>query len=568
MKNIRLILCIILVVHSLSPLSAQQLTKKQLIEDARQLKELIESCHPDPYINTNGKIGFNMAFYDMINEIPDEGMNTDDFWWMLSGFLAKMKDGHTFLFPVNQPDYSNPGGIPVRFRILADSMIVVNRVSNPVHKNYIGSRVLAINDVETALLLEEVGKLYPMENLFDHYRNLETYLWFSDYMKRLFPGWEPGKNVNIEVEESNGNILKLILPTGPDVVYKTAGADKSGIDLPDTKKCDFAFDWIYRGKKTGYLCIDKQDEFREYAEQMIAGLKTVQDPATLKAYRSQYLAVAQQYHQRYHGNPGPDSLELVISALPSFSEFMKNMVIKMRDNGTENLIIDLRNNRGGVSLMSDILIYYLFGKEKMSELERDNYSITYLSELNTKTASSIDVDATNKSYEGKNMIPLKTGDYDFFSMYEYQSNKGSNNDPIPVSRFNDAIPFYDEYASGKYSGFYAPENIYVLGGSDTFSAGFETLVKLMKCGALFAGVSAAQPGNCFGMAISPVSGLKNSKIRMNVAIRRVVMFPEDPENGYQLNPDVPLDLGTFRKYNCDPNAEVLMVLDRISGSVN
>jgi hypothetical protein len=547
-----------------SNLNGQQLTRDQLIEDARQLKNLIESCHPDPYLNTGGKIGFNLSFYEMLNKIPEKGMDTDDFWWLLSGFLAGMEDGHTFLFPASQPDYSNPGGIPWRFRILADSSIVVTRVSNPEHLKFIGCHVLNINKVEAGLLLKEVANLYPMENYFDHFRNLQVYLWYSDYMKRLFPGWEPGEAVEVLLEKADGKTESLTLSTGANAVYKTIGTEKSIIDLPATTRCDFVFDWLRADKSTAYMCLSKQDEFREYAKQMHAGLKTIQDPSTLEAYRNQYLEVGHQYYERYNGKPGPDSLELLIDGMPSFTELMKDVVYRLKENNTQNLIIDLRNNSGGVSLMSEILVYFLYGKEKMAALENDSYSITYLSDLNTKTASSVDVDATNREYSEMDMVPLETGDYDFFPMYKYKG--GSNDSHIPASRYEDAGIFYKEYVSGLHSGFYTPENIFVIGGPDTFSAGFETLVKLLKSGAIFAGVSAAQPANCFGMAISPVSGLKNSKIKLNVAIRRIVMFPGDPEKGYQLNPDIPLSLDTFRKYNCDPNASLLMVLDRIEGA--
>ena len=558
------ILITIVSAFMLPDLTAQHLTRAQLIEDAREMKGIIEACHPDPYLNTNGKIGFNLAFHEMLNNIPENGMSIEDFWWMLSGFLAKIEDGHTFLHPVSQPDYSNPGGIPLRFRILADSNIVIDRVSNPEHLKFIGCRVLNINKLETGLLLEQVAKLYPMENYFDHFRNLEVYLWYSSYLKRLFPDWEPGEEVEVVVENADCTPEKLILQTGSDALYKTSGTDESLIQLPGTEKCDFVFDWLNDNKDIGYMCIEKQDEFREYAEQMIAGLKTIKDPATLKAYRNQYLEVGHKYYERYNGKRGPDSLELLIKGMPSFTEFMKDVVYKLKENNTENLIIDLRNNSGGVSLMSEILIYFLFGKEKMAELENNTYSITYLSELNTKTAFSVDIEATNKKYLEKDMVPLETGDYDFFPLYEYKD--GPAHELIPASWYEDAGVFYNEYVSGEHSGFYSPENIYVLGSPDTFSAGFETLVKLLKSGAIFAGVSAAQPANCFGMAISPVSGLKKSNIRLNVAIRRIVMFPDDPEKGYQLNPDLPLDLVTFRKYNCDPNASVLIVLDRIEDS--
>ncbi len=149
-------------------------------------------------------------------------------------------------------------------------------------------------------------------------------------------------------------------------------------------------------------------------------------------------------------------------------------------------------------------------------------------------------------------------------MKEWEARKDNGIKVIPASKFASTKTFYEEYVSGKHSGVYAPKNIYILGSQETFSAGYETLSRMIKCGATFAGVTPAQSGNCFGMAITPVQGLKNSKIKLNVSVRRVLDFPGDEAKGRQLDPDLPLDLQAFRKYNFDPNASVQLVLDWIN----
>ena len=330
--------------------------------------------------------------------------------------------------------------------------------------------------------------------------------------------------------------------------------------MPATRRCDFVSDWIGPDSDIGYLRIDKQDEFREYAQQAVSGLQSIQNPDVLKATRQQYLKYAHAWHKRYHGTPGPDSLEKLIQELPSFTEFMIGVAKQLKDHQTSNLIIDVRNDRGGISLMSDILIYCLFGKEAFAKIDAETYVITFHSELNMKTASSLNIDGINKNRH----IPLCTGDYDFHSMRTWKKqNETSRYSIIPASRYRTAPGFYSEYKAGTHAGMYTPGQIYVIGSCNTFSAGFETLSRLVKCGATFVGVAPSQSGNCFGMGIQPVKGLKHSQIPFQVSVRRIVAFPGDKERGYQLNPDIPLDFKTYKAYRYDVNAPVLMILDKI-----
>ena len=97
-----LLLSVLIFSPQLGP--CQHLTHQQLLEDTRQLADMIEKCHPDPYQNTNGKIGFKLSIDNLLESLPKEGMDTEDFWWHLSSLTATIKDGHTYLYPLKYPD--------------------------------------------------------------------------------------------------------------------------------------------------------------------------------------------------------------------------------------------------------------------------------------------------------------------------------------------------------------------------------------------------------------------------------------------------------------------------------
>lgn len=543
---------------------AQHISRDQALEDARQMVRIIEACHPDPYKSMGGKIAFHRAFQDMLMAVPADGMEVDDFWWTLSGFTARIKDGHTFVRPRKYPDARFPGGIPMHFTILADKAILVTKVSKPEHEKYIGCRVSEINHIPVAALLDRIETLYPVENDFDRFRNLRVYLWYADYLKRLIPEWTPGEPVSLLLVDHDGHTRSITLATDGTASYKTHGREESSLSLPGTRRCDFVFDWIGPDGDIGYLRIEKQDEFREYAQQAVSGLQSIRDPQTLKATRQQYLKYAHAWYKRYHGKTGPEDLDQLISGLPSFAEFMTRVTRQLKENQTRHLVIDVRNNRGGVSLMSDILIYFLYGKKALAKIDAETIVVTYHSELNMKTAPSLKIDANDQNRAQSRDVPLFAGDYDFHSMRIWKKARETSDYPLPpASRFRTAPGFFKEYRAGTHAGYYTPEHIYVIGGAQTFSAGFETLSRLVKCGAEFVGVPPAQSGNCFGMGIRPITGLKHSHIPFQVSVRRILTFPGDEKRGYQLEPQIPLDYKTAKTYHFDPNTPVLMILDGI-----
>ena len=62
-------------------------TRDQLIEDTRQLVQMIESAHPDPYINGGGKIEFHRQFQSILQAITGQGMTLEEYIWLLQPFV-------------------------------------------------------------------------------------------------------------------------------------------------------------------------------------------------------------------------------------------------------------------------------------------------------------------------------------------------------------------------------------------------------------------------------------------------------------------------------------------------
>lgn len=82
-------------------------------------------------------------------------------------------------------------------------------------------------------------------------------------------------------------------------------------------------------------------------------------------------------------------------------------------------------------------------------------------------------------------------------------------------------------------------------------------------GARVVGTPSAQPGNNFGDVLQ--FQLKNTGLEAFVSHKRNITFPDDPEKGRCLQPHYPITLEKFAIYDFDPNAEILLALEILSG---
>lgn len=127
-----------------------------------------------------------------------------------------------------------------------------------------------------------------------------------------------------------------------------------------------------------------------------------------------------------------------------------------------------------------------------------------------------------------------------------------------------APTFYKVYSQGLYESFYRPSRIVVLCSAWTYSSGYTMLAVLEQFGATVVGTPPARAGNNFTDSL--LFRLKNTQLNGAVSFKRNITFPDDPEKGRCLKPDVLLTHEKWASLDFDPNAEVLLALEFLTGS--
>ena len=101
-----------------------------LIEDFRQLCEIIEASHPDPYSAGGGRIKFHYRMHRILNAIPENGMTKDGFIKLIRPFMAAIGDQHTSIYTDYKLDRSAPGGLPYVFGIIENRIAAEGDVAD------------------------------------------------------------------------------------------------------------------------------------------------------------------------------------------------------------------------------------------------------------------------------------------------------------------------------------------------------------------------------------------------------------------------------------------------------
>jgi hypothetical protein len=228
----------------------------------------------------------------------------------------------------------------------------------------------------------------------------------------------------------------------------------------------------------------------------------------------------------------------------------------MKEAGSNTLVVDLRKNQGGNSAMTQILMYFLYGKPTVLRSMNVVYSIKKYSQLFFENYKNVTLDEINRDRG----VTLTGDDYDFKAEKNFFKENKENVKDSAFREFLGQMPsFMDEYQRGTYEAYYLPRHIIVLTSARTYSSGFTLAALLYKNQATIAGVPSAQAGNCFSDTIG--FKLSHSGIQGYLSHKRSVMFPDDPEMGRILSPHYELTYEKFASYNCDPNASVLLALE-------
>lgn len=522
----------------------ERIAREKLIEDVRQLADLVEEVHPDPYINGGGKIAFAQRLQEMIATIPEEGMTREAFYRHIRPFVASVGDAHTWLRNPYSVDYGQPGGVPLYFGVVEDALYVA--ATPKEHVGLIGARLVSVEGVPFDEIVARQGQAMGAENKWLLLRNLAgTGVLFSRcFLEPLLPEWQDKDKVRVVLRNADGQQKEHVLNVPKRMRYPLERPE-SKIKLPARKKCDFVYEFMDEGRKTALLVIDDMTGFREVFEY---------DRSTGQAINVDY---ARDVHNRATGAwLATGDVDELIAGIPSATETFRALVTEMKEAGTERLIVDLRRNDGGSSAMSDFLVYMLHGKQKLLELKRGRTEVRKLSKRYFDTHKKMSLGKVNKDKP----IRLRKDDYDLGGAFYGRFGGDRPGAEAEFDELTSRMPTFGALCrTGEHDGYYCPKHVVVLCSPETFSSGWTLMYYLHMAGAKTVGTPSSQGPNCFGDIMS--FDLEHSKLSGIVSQKRFEYFPDDPERGRVLMPDYPLTYAKLAGYDFDPDAELLHALE-------
>jgi len=455
---------------------AELISHQELITDARQMRDLLESIHPQPYFRGGGKMAFHRRYQSVLNAIPPEGMTREDFRGLLSPLVASVGDGHTFVYADASFDFA---GLPFLFYVV-EKDLYVSAVFEETHRQYLGARLRAVEGVGIDELVLRTHAYYGADNIYGtlvQLANFELFLAKKAVLEDLLPEWRDKSAIRVSLLMPGGETRLVSLVAGPRSELKMLRPEP-GIKLPSLGGLEYGWGFLDEQQKIAYLRVLRMEKNRETYEK-----------------RSNWSEVSEEVQDFYHSlndNEAELPFDEALAALPSLTETYTDLFVQMKNSDSESLIVDLRTNIGGWALSADILIYFLYGKEALIDVHRRTNVVT------RKLSPEYFADDPEQSLEEMNELAAKSGirtfglddsDYDF-SEPDMLRNELLDRDYVRKLVEDDLAlspTFFSEYRAGTHSNYYTPENVIVLTDSATFSAGFMFAQYLKLLGATLVG---------------------------------------------------------------------------------
>lgn len=514
-------------------LGAQEprLPREALIQDARFLGRTLEEAHPDPYTAFGGRIGFHRELQRRIRDLPPEGLTARAFLEHLSPFVAQLRDGHTRL---RHPDAASTGpGLPLALRVVGTDLVV----AAAAQPELLGARLVSVGGQSLAALRERVLQIRGIENPSGELLNLALLLGSREGLGELLPEARTQTDLPVGLALSDGRLRPVVLALGP-VPPGAAALATQVKGLPDMTRRSLGWSFLDNAGETACLAITDSVGYRENIA-FYLGLGNARSRQAVE-----------ELFRKQHGRAAATDAELA-AGFPSALESFADLARAMRDRGTKRLLVDLRENQGGNSLVGKLLVHVLFGTEG---LQRANagYSIIRTSQLLVDNASPGFLDSLNAGRDW----PLGLQEYSFAGE---EAPRGAEADPKALRASWRRFPaLVQEVEHPQVAALFAPPEVVVLCGAATFSAGFDVALALHRNGARLVGTPSAQAPNCFIDLLSftlPRSGLRGA-----VSFKASYALPGDPVRGRMLPCDLPLTYAEFQRLGFDAHAEVLLAL--------
>jgi hypothetical protein len=514
----------------------RQLSWSACQRDARQLVQLLELSHPDPYGPLGGKVAFKRRANALLASLPRKGVTAAELGELLQSFLAGLKDGHTRLQTQSWSWQANDA-LPVLFDVSDRGLHVAGSDLEALESTR-GLRLERVNGVAVTELESRLARRVAFENAYHARAMLRRAVVSPRLLAQLLPKLGPRQGISYD----------LISSAGVRSSRKLAAASTAGKKPSEWRAPPARWDRLVASDEPFY--------FRFLDRESIAYFRvaTVMNREGYEmAYRYRWgspKAMLERHYQRI-GRPMPDDLETAIQGVPSFLEPAERLLGEMKRRKTKHLIVDLRGNGGGVTPTVQPFLYQLFGDAYYGHRFPGKF-VTVISQLYLDKFKT----TLEAQRQARRDPTLQLGDY-VFAEEKHESAATKRNRQLAEYK-QKKMSFAARLERLRGQPIYTPAAIVVLCDADTFSAAFHFMYYLRELGATVVGVPSSQaPNTPMEMTefVLPESGLRGS-----ISNSAQIFLPDEP-GAQVLAPDFPLSYELLAKYRFEENAAAHYAFD-------
>ncbi len=454
----------------------------------------MEQIHPDPYSAFGGKENFQKEVKLLRDKLAEnDSLTLNDMQAEVTQLLSALHDGHTFMGYDNSPKKVEDQWVPLKFKVIPDGIIVNGFI--PELKSLKGAMLCEVEGEPLESVLDRLDKIVISENRYGLMGKACTGIGNTNVLRQLFPTFDK-EQVSMKFHMANGKDTLVSLPFHPNgPFWENIVWASSDERFP---KDNFQYRFVDDNKQTMVMCINS-----------IASADV------------------------------PDIEKYGIKTDVIVADVFAKMLREMKAAKSPRLIIDLRGNGGGWTMIMYAALYELYGKRFM-ETDLGMHFSTKISEAWLKKNNTT-IEQLN---QGRG-TSLKMGDF--------------IQEPSSISSF-DWFMCADKSILEEQHGepIYTPKDILVVTDVQTFSAAFHTAYMLWKMGAKVVGVPSAQAPNTF-MEITSFN-LPNTGLECSASNSLQRCFPKDHPMAKTLMPDIQLSYGDYKYFDFSNDAELLFII--------
>ena len=525
MKKLFLILLIAINVNS-AVFNQTSGNSNNFSNDFEYLIEKLIETHPDPYSSFGDQIEFYRKKKD-IELLLSDTLTSDEFIIATNQFLSCLNDGHTYLFLPNSNDLKK---FPLQLKIAANVIFVDNTITE--YKNLIGCTIIAINDISIEKCLRKASSFLPSENISGNYYNLVKIITDFQLAQKFF---NCSDEIKISFKDTSKNQFSLII------------AYRDSVNIPK-RKSEIRFD--NDNNLLFYSMIGKNKDIAYLKWNSIVCREVVES-----TYKNSpdWVQGNLNWAYSYLNEKQTGNIEMDILKIPALYEQFYKLSIKIKKNNSKYLVLDLRENNGGMTSVINPLLYKLYG-EKYLNFDFEAEMIRKISPLYLKKIGYNTIDKFNRAYKSN----YKMGEYIFGGFGNVYPN-------LPLKQKREILNNGYNGCGAEYLQQTKPLTdikIFVICSPKTFSAAYHFTYFLKKLGRTkIVGVASRQAGNAFMETTSLT--LPETKINGSISNSKQVLFGDTIPAARILKPDYEMTWEDYKKYEFDENSEILRVIDII-----